>query len=62
MIYNPPETTFLQEAKEANLEYAGGLSMLVYQAFQSLHLWTGEDICEEAMFAGANHGMLEINS
>ena len=62
MIYNPPETTFLQEAKEANLEFAGGLSMLVYQALQSLHLWTGEDICEEAMFAGANHGMLEINS
>ena len=28
MIYNPPETTFLQEAKEANLEFAGGLSML----------------------------------
>ena len=52
----------LQEAKEANLEFAGGLSMLVYQALQSLHLWTGEDICEEAMFAGANHGMLEINS
>lgn len=39
MIYNPAETLFLQYAREAGLDYANGLDMLVGQAIRSVEIW-----------------------
>ena len=43
LVYNPRETRFLREAREAGCETVGGLPMLVAQAAEQFRLWTGED-------------------
>jgi shikimate dehydrogenase len=50
MIYNPPETTLLMEARNLGLSTANGLSMLVHQAARSLHYWTDAEVPVESMF------------
>jgi 3-dehydroquinate dehydratase / shikimate dehydrogenase len=42
LVYNPPETRFLREAREAGCETLGGLQMLVAQAAEQFKLWTGK--------------------
>ncbi len=44
VIYNPKETRFLREAKEAGCKTGNGLYMLLYQGAASFKLWTGEDM------------------
>ena len=41
LVYNPSETLFMQEAREAGCETIGGLSMLVLQGVEQFKLWTG---------------------
>ncbi len=41
LVYNPAETRFLREAREAGCELIGGLEMLVIQAGEQFRLWTG---------------------
>jgi 3-dehydroquinate dehydratase/shikimate dehydrogenase len=41
LIYNPAETRFLREARNAGCETIGGLEMLVAQAKIQFELWTG---------------------
>jgi shikimate dehydrogenase len=41
LIYNPPETPFLAEARKRGLKAANGLGMLVRQGAISFELWTG---------------------
>ncbi|RLD96356.1 MAG: shikimate dehydrogenase [Aquificota bacterium] len=41
LIYNPPITPLLQEAKERGLRCSNGLSMLLYQALEAFYIWTG---------------------
>jgi shikimate dehydrogenase len=41
LIYNPPATPLLREARKRGLPHANGLSMLVFQAFKSFEIWTG---------------------
>jgi len=41
LVYNPPTTRLLREATAAGLETFGGLEMLIEQARQQFHLWTG---------------------
>ncbi|WP_142452742.1 shikimate dehydrogenase [Gracilimonas mengyeensis] len=43
IVYNPRETTFLKQAKEAGGEPVGGLDMLIYQGAKSFKLWTGQE-------------------
>ncbi len=50
MIYSPPETALLMEARNRGMHTANGLSMLVHQACQSLAFWTGAAVPVEAMF------------
>ncbi|MEM0456379.1 MAG: shikimate dehydrogenase [Nitrososphaerota archaeon] len=40
MVYNPPETMLLKEAKLAGATCVSGLDMLVFQAAESFKLWT----------------------
>ena len=51
MIYNPPETALLAQARQLNYPAANGLSMLVHQAAKSLHYWTQATVPVQAMFA-----------
>jgi len=41
MIYNPPETPLLRQARELGILHANGLSMLVHQGAKALELWSG---------------------
>ena len=41
LVYNPTDTRFLREAREAGCETLGGLAMLVAQAAEQFRLWTG---------------------
>ena len=41
MIYNPPRTPLLAQARALGLPHANGLGMLVHQGAKSLEIWTG---------------------
>jgi len=41
MIYNPPRTRLLDQARALGLPHANGLGMLVHQGAKSLEIWTG---------------------
>ena len=41
IVYNPSRTKFLQQAQELGVKNAGGLSMLVAQAWQASEIFTG---------------------
>ena len=43
-IYNPRETVFLKQAREAGLKTKNGLSMLLYQGAEAFRIWTGQDM------------------
>jgi shikimate dehydrogenase len=49
LVYNPPETPLLKAAKARGAKAVSGLGMLVYQAAESLRLWTGQDAPVDAM-------------
>lgn len=42
LIYNPAETLFLKQAKEAGKKYVNGLFMLVAQAVAAQEIWQGQ--------------------
>lgn len=42
LVYNPPETKLLREARARGAGVIGGLEMLVYQGARAFELWTGE--------------------
>ena len=41
MVYNPPETALLRQAKALRIRRGNGLGMLVHQGAKALELWTG---------------------
>jgi len=41
MIYNPPDTRLLVQARSLGIPCAGGLGMLVHQGAKALEIWTG---------------------
>ena len=49
LVYNPIETQFLREAREAGCDTLGGLEMLIAQAIEQFKLWTGRDPDENAL-------------
>ena len=44
VIYNPRETKFLREAREAGCQTFNGMYMLLYQGAEAFRLWTGQDM------------------
>ncbi len=44
LVYNPPLTPMLREAKERGLSFCNGLTMLLYQALNSFEIWTGHQV------------------
>jgi shikimate dehydrogenase len=53
LIYNPIETRFLKEAREAGCQTLGGLQMLVAQAAIQFELWTGKKPSAALMYDSA---------
>ena len=61
LVYNPVETRFMREAREAGCEtILGGLPMLVAQAAAQFKLWTGEDAPLEVMRAAAEEQRSQV--
>lgn len=50
LIYNPVETEFLKQAREAGCETLGGVEMLVAQARLQFELWTGHTPASSVMY------------
>lgn len=44
VIYNPRETRFLKEAREAGCRTFNGMYMLLYQGSEAFRLWTGKEM------------------
>jgi len=57
LVYNPTETRFLQEAREARCATLDGLVMLVAQAVEQFKLWTGAPPPESLMYEAAERGL-----
>jgi shikimate dehydrogenase len=53
LVYNPRETTLIQQAKSAGLMTASGIGMLVEQAALSFEIWTGFSPPREILLAAA---------
>jgi shikimate dehydrogenase len=55
LVYNPPTTRFMEQARRKGVEAANGLGMLVYQAALALEIWTGAaapvDVMKQAVNA-----------
>ena len=59
VVYNPPETRLLAEAREAGARVLGGLPMLVYQGAAAFERWTGKAAPIEVMFRAAERALAE---
>ena len=57
LVYNPSETRFLRQAREAGCDTIGGLTMLVLQAAEAFKLWTGIDAPLAVMRAAAQRAL-----
>ena len=57
LVYNPLETRFLREAREAGCEIVGGLEMLIGQAVEQFKLWTGKGPDVESMRDAAKRAL-----
>lgn len=53
VVYNPRETLFIKQARDAGLRAETGLGMLVAQAALSFEAWTGRAPSIASMFAAA---------
>jgi shikimate dehydrogenase len=49
LVYNPPDTNLMLDARAAGLPATTGLGMLVEQAALSFQLWTGHDVARERL-------------
>jgi 3-dehydroquinate dehydratase/shikimate dehydrogenase len=58
LVYNPTETRFLREARDAGCETLGGLAMLIAQAVEQFRLWTGKVAPSEVMSAAARRRLM----
>ncbi len=57
MIYNPPETALMKEARLRGMRAANGLSMLVHQGVRSLEIWSGAAVPVDAMRTAAENAL-----
>ncbi len=59
LVYNPSETRFLREAREAGCDTLGGIDMLLAQAIEQFKLWTGTEPDRDVMRRAALSGLVE---
>ena len=60
LVYNPAETRFLREAREAGCLTVGGLGMLAAQAEAQFRLWTEREPPPGLMLAAAEKQLSEV--
>ena len=58
MVYNPPVTELLSQAKRNGFSWANGLGMLMGQAARSLEIWSGRSVSADAMSRAATSAMI----
>ena len=58
LVYNPPETAFLEAARAAGARAENGLGMLVHQAALAFERWTGQDAPLEVYWTTAREAQL----
>ena len=59
IVYNPPDTPLLLEAKAAGAQTLGGLAMLVYVGAEAFEQWTGLKAPVDVMMAAAEKALAE---
>jgi shikimate dehydrogenase len=57
LVYNPPATQFLEDARSMGAQCIGGLDMLVYQGARAFELWTGQQAPLSVMHAAARQAL-----
>jgi shikimate dehydrogenase len=57
LVYNPPVTRLMQQARAAGARAIGGLGMLVRQGARSFEIWTGERPPLETMLEAAQRAL-----
>ncbi|CAM2874359.1 shikimate dehydrogenase [Rariglobus hedericola] len=57
MIYNPPETPLLAQARALGIPAANGLSMLVHQGARALEIWSEAAVPVDAMRSAVHSAM-----
>ena len=57
LVYNPPETPLLAQARRAEARTLGGLPMLVYQGAIAFEMWTGRQPPIDIMFEAARKAL-----
>jgi shikimate dehydrogenase len=50
LVYKPPETALLRQARAAGLHAANGMGMLIEQAALALERWSGQPVPRQAMW------------
>jgi shikimate 5-dehydrogenase len=59
MVYDPPETRLMREARSVGCPVIGGLEMLVAQAVPQFEAWTGLEAPVEVMQRAAQAAIQE---
>ena len=59
LVYNPSETRFLREAREAGCDTLGGIEMLLAQAVEQFKLWTGIEPDRDVMRVAALNALVD---
>lgn len=62
LVYNPPRTQLLRDAEKAGCKAIGGLGMLVYQAAESICIWTGLRAPTVTMMVEAERALMAYQS
>jgi shikimate dehydrogenase len=57
LVYNPPETPLLRDARSVGARTLGGLPMLIYQGALAFELWTGRNAPVDVMFEAARRAL-----
>ncbi|MGC8874374.1 MAG: shikimate dehydrogenase [Chloroflexia bacterium] len=60
LVYNPPETRLVQQARNSGAQAFGGLEMLIEQGARSFALWTGCDPPIDVMRAACRRALQEV--
>ena len=58
LVYNPPDTPLLREARKAGASTLGGLAMLVYQGAAAFEYWTGWEAPVDVMMNAAKGALV----